>query len=304
MSETSGLVDTPVVVLGMHRSGTSALAKVLRRLGLWMGTEPNVTRRTEHALAQECSQRLLNGFGGHWSAPPELPAGWTTDPVAIAVDSDARAAVADLSGHGPFAWKDPRTSLTFDFWRERLPGEPIAVISYRHPLEVAASLDKRNSFGPGHVVALWERYNQALLASAAGLRTIVVAYADLARDPVTTLAAVHRDLAAWGVHLDGTPEDAALGIEADRRHHVAEDLPDATTTPQQRALWDALCGLASVHERFEPPVLPTPHAASSELLAQRAASIRLQRDLDAARADWRSRRALVRQFSRRLRGAP
>ena len=174
----------------MHRSGTSALAKVLGRLGVWMGSDEHVSRRTEHVLLQECNQQLLNLHGGHWSAPPRLAPGWVGSETAQSINDGADRALSDLESNAVFAWKDPRTCLTLPYWRTRFSGDPIAVISYRHPLEVGASLMKRNEFQPGHVHALWERYNQAILQSATGLRTIVVSYADLTRDPVTTLSSV------------------------------------------------------------------------------------------------------------------
>src|SRR4051812_21740373 len=200
-SSQQPLAATPhvsIVLLGMHRSGTSALSRSLSELGAWLGSPQHVTRRSEHLLVQGCNQAILNTLGGHWSAPPPLPDGWTTQPELAPIEADARAAVADLALASPSLWKDPRTSLTLDYWRARLASDPIVVVSYRHPLEVAASLERRNSFRPGHVLALWERYNRALLASAAGLRCVVVAYADLVTDPVAPLTWVWERPAPFG----------------------------------------------------------------------------------------------------------
>jgi hypothetical protein len=300
MSQIATTPRAPIVVLGMHRSGTSALARSLRELGAWLGSERNITPRCEHALAQECNQAILNRLGGHWSAPVPMPEGWTSRPELAPIDADARAAVADLEQRAPAVWKDPRTCHTLAYWRERFALPPVAIVSYRHPLEVAASLDRRNHFGSGHVLALWESYNRALLASAAGLRCIVVAYADLATEPVATLTAVCDALAGYGYGFDRTPEQGAATVDADRRHHVFVDLPDDVATPQQRALWDALRALPAVSECFAPPGLPAPHPAAAELLASRAATIRCERDLAAAQATLRSRRALLGRLAQRL----
>mgnify|MGYP003338221201 FL=1 len=286
----------PIVVLGMHRSGTSAIAKTLLGLGAWMGSEQFVTRRTEHALVQDCNQRLLNGHGGHWSAAPELVDGWVSDPASSDVVADARVALRDLAGHGPAAWKDPRNAFTLPFWRSLLGGDPVAIIVYRHPLEVAASLAKRNDFGIGHSVALWEQYNRALLVSAAGLPVTSVAYSALALDPIRTLTAVRESLTEFGVDLPGTASDAASDVESDRRHHVFDTLPDEIVTPQQRALWGALCGLAPHDEHFTTPDLPEVHPASRELLAERRAAIAARRDADERATELRSRRALLRRL--------
>ena len=293
--------STPIVILGMHRSGTSALAKVMGRLGVWMGSAEFVSRRTEHVLLQACNQALLNGYGGHWSAPPQLGTEWVEGEVARSIDTEARRALDDLENHSVFAWKDPRTCFTLPYWRTQFQREPVALISYRHPLEVGASLKKRNDFLPGQVHALWESYNRALLDAVAGLRTVVVSYADLTRDPVATLEAVRASLAMFGIRIEGDPSDAAQDIEPDRRHHVFDELPDSTVTRQQMELWETLRALPQHTEHFVVPTLSEPHAASTELLAQRAATIRGERATTELQLQLRSRRNLARTFVRRLR---
>ncbi len=290
-----------IALLGMHRSGTSALARTLGDLGAWLGSPEYVTRRSEHALVQECNQEILNSLGGHWSAPPVFEPGWIDQPELGPIDAQARAAVADLVARPLSMWKDPRNSFTLPYWRERLPEPPVVVVSYRHPMEVAGSLEARNHFGPGHAVALWEAYNRASLESAAGLPTIFVGYADLVADPIATLESVCERLGGVGIDVDAQRcAQAAGAVDTGRRHHVHHDLPDGATTPQQRMLWHALCALPPVSDAFTPPVLDAPHVTSTELLAQRAAAIRLERRLGEAQSELRSRRALARNLVRRL----
>lgn len=296
-------MSTPIVILGMHRSGTSALAKSLRASGVWFGSEANITRRSEHALLQDCNQRILVALGGHWSAP-QLPDGWTTQAAIAPIAPLAAAALDDTRGHDAWAWKDPRTCLTLPYWRARLDGDPVVVVSYRHPLEVSASLATRNDFGTAHSLALWEVHNRGVLEHAAGLRTIVVSYAALAERPEATLAAVHDALRTFGVALPASAAEAASAVEPGRRHHVRDDLPDDEVTPQQAELWHALCALPAVSERFVPPRLGPEHAASKELLGQRAATIRLQRDHDELARQLRGRRDLLRALGRALRPRP
>jgi hypothetical protein len=130
---------------------------------------------------------------------------------------------------------------------------------------------------------------------------VVVAYSDLVSEPLATLTAVCDRLGSFGVQFQGTPAAAAAAVDADRRHHVIAELPDDTTTPQQRELWDALRTLPAQWDSFVPPELPAPHAASTELLAQRAAAFAFERRLVEARSELRSRRALARNLAERLR---
>src|SRR4051812_3671789 len=95
-----------IVLLGMHRSGTSALSRSLGALGAWLGSPQHVSPRSEHLLVQACNQAILNTLGGHWSAPPELAEGWTDRPELAPIEADARAAVADLALGSPSLWKD------------------------------------------------------------------------------------------------------------------------------------------------------------------------------------------------------
>ncbi len=284
-----------IAILGMHRSGTSALSNVLGRLGAHLGTPERVSDGSEYIPIRDINAEIVNALGGHWSAPVGFEPGWTRRADIVALRDRAAQVLEEFRLANVWAWKDPRTSFTLPFWREILDADPIALISYRHPIEVAASLTKRNGFGIAHGLAMWERYNRSLLVSAAGLRTVVVAYDDLARDPVATLASVHRQFSAFGVRLEGTPESAADGVDAARRHHVADAIPDDVILAPQRALWDALRSLETPSNEFTTPILCPQHPASSELLEQRAATIRTERANAVLSQQLRSRRASLRR---------
>jgi hypothetical protein len=288
-----GSAAVPIVVLGMHRSGTSALANVIGRLGAALGTDADVSDGSENKPIRACNAAILDALGGHWSAPVGFEPGWTNQPEVVELDAQVRSALDRLPKSGVFAWKDPRTCFTFGFWTQRLTTEPVVIMSFRHPLEVADSLNRRNGFGVGHGVALWEAYNRALLEAAAGYQTIVVAYPDLAGDPVGTLTRVQDGLHTFGVELAGSPAEAAKGIEPDRRHHVHEDLPESVVTPQQRELWSLVSGLPPRSDAFAAPEIDEPHAASRELIAQRAATLRAEREISVLSSRLRSRRAAV-----------
>lgn len=284
-----------VIVLGMHRSGTSATSRVLDRMGSWLGADDAVTRRYEHATVQETNERILRTFGGRWHTPPELPDGWSHDARLRELEAPARAALADLESHPVFSWKDPRTCFTLPWWEQRLAAAPVVVYVYRHPAEVAASLATRNDFGPGHALLMWEAYNAAALRAAAGHPVVVVPYAELVDAPAATAGVLHEALTEWGLALDADPEAAVSEVSADRRHHRAPaELDPDVATPSQIRLWSRVQDLPRVSDAFVPPVIDPMHAATGELLESRRLALRQRDELIARNQLLRSRRALVR----------
>jgi hypothetical protein len=274
-----------VVILGMHRSGTSAVTRALNLLGGELGDAEHIGRYWENRRLREPLDAVLAAFGGAWDCPGAMPEGWETTPEARAIVPEARAALASLRDPEVLVWKDPRVCLEVPFWRPLL-ADPVAVLIHRHPEEVSASLDTRNGFGPGLSFALWERYNHDALLGAAGLPTVVISYGELVERPAETMRSLVDTLAGWGIHFPRDPGNTDLELRARERHHVATaavDHPSATRS--QRELAAALTALEGVHDALTPPPLPDPDPSSIEL-------IDLRRQVRAARRElWQARTA-------------
>lgn len=190
-----------LLVVGMHRSGTSALTGALGALGfsvpapadLVEGDEGNPEHWESTALTL-LDDRLLRSLGGSWEAPPPLAPGWEQAFTAPAA-ADPRAALRTAFGSsgGPVVWKDPRLCLLLPYWRRVLPPPLAAVLIWRSPLSVATSLHRRDGLHPATGVALWERYNRSALADLHDLAVYVVRYEALVADPGSTLT----DLSGW-----------------------------------------------------------------------------------------------------------
>jgi hypothetical protein len=252
-----------VVVLGMHRSGTSAVTRALNLLGGDLGQPEHIGRYWENRRLREPLDALLAAFGGAWDCPGTMPDGWESTPEATAIVPEARAALASLRDPDVFVWKDPRTCLQVPFWRPLL-ADPVVVLIHRHPEEVAGSLDTRNGFGPGLSFALWERYNHDALRGAAGLPTVVVSYPELVERPIPTMRMLIDTLSGWGVRFPRDPEGTDMEL---------------------RALAAALASVEGAHDAFAPPALPDPEPLSIEL-------IDLRRQVRAARRElWQARTA-------------
>lgn len=160
-----------LVICGMHRSGTSLVTSVLREAGLDIGLkgdvvpEPGQPRghfedRDFHGLHE-----AILAAAGHTC--------FTADEAAIAVvppvfEERARALVAARAGLPFWGWKDPRTCLFLDLWDGLLPRARYLFL-YRHPVDVALSLWRRNTEvelreDPWLAFRAWELYNRRLLA--------------------------------------------------------------------------------------------------------------------------------------------
>jgi hypothetical protein len=189
----------PLVVTGMHRSGTSLTAALLRNAGLDVGTRllrsdgPRDVGHSEDLDFVELHQDVLRRQGLN-------PAGWTLEP-AVPVDAEtearARALVAAKGARRAWGWKDPRTTLFLDLWHDVVP-EAWFLFVYRAPWEVVDSLYRRGDFPffwtPTLAIAVWTHYNALLLdfVARAPSRCVVAGVAAIAARPRTLVAHLNR----------------------------------------------------------------------------------------------------------------
>jgi hypothetical protein len=283
-----------VVVLGMHRSGTSAAALVLESIGLRNCAEEhmgqgqrkhNARGNRENRVLQKLNTRLLRELGGSWSAPPDLGPEWFAREPATALLPLAAEEFDRTMPLEPWVWKDPRLCLTLPWWEAAvLPDEPVLVLTHRNPLEVAESLQRRNGFSIRLGLALWERYTRAALDAAHGHRAMTVDYDDLVHGWRALSDRLWADLTHLGISLPPQadqplePVDPSLRTATSSRADL-DASPDLSS--EQRELVDVLDGLPVVTDRFSAPRLPpeTPWVAKEfedrrrvEVEAKRAAT--------------------------------
>lgn len=244
-----------VVVLGMHRSGTSAATRVLNLLGspvavdLYEGKH-NPAGYWESAGLIDVNDRLLAAAGATWQRP-RLPAMWEWSSSVRALEGEAKQVFARAHPMASWVWKDPRTCLTFPIWR-RLLGNVQVLLVLRDPASVAASLAQRQRWPLGPAIALWERYLRSAIAAAQGLPLVCVRCEDLVEDPQPTVRWLQASFADLGVELSGDPEVAAASIKANLQHYGGQT---ARLSRRQRALHLAADAMVGVHRAFDPPDL-------------------------------------------------
>jgi hypothetical protein len=186
----------PLVITGMHRSGTSLAAALLHSSGVAIG-ERLLPTGPEHGYAEdldvvELHQDMLRDRGAS-SAGYTLEDELAVDPERAAL---ARELVSTKNVRDPWGFKDPRAALFLGFWSRLLPRARFVLI-YRAPWDVIDSLYRRGDFAffwtPGLAVQLWLHYNRSIVALArrAPERCLIAGIDAISRRPgawITALA--------------------------------------------------------------------------------------------------------------------
>jgi hypothetical protein len=211
-------MNRALTVLGMHRSGTSMLIGTLREAGVYLGNvhdkgfEHNRKGLLEPRAVLFMQEDLLKANGGSWSDPP---AQVTWQPLHLAVRD---LFIESRSQQPIWGFKDPRTLFTLEGWHKVLPGLELTGI-FRHPFEVAQSMQQRNSLSLEAGMAVWKKYNERLLAFH---RKAAFPVIEFHADPEVLRAKLARLIA--GLRLPHPPEPSAFAFfeEGIRRHEVDE----------------------------------------------------------------------------------
>jgi hypothetical protein len=226
-----------ICTLGMHRSGTSVVSRMLNLLGVYLGTPQSVSDIDannpkgywEHRPVVVLNDAILARFGGRWDEPPAFPPSWPHDPRLQDLREKARQLLTEHFEAEPvWGWKDPRTCLTIPFWQD-LIGSMRYVMCVRNPGAVVASLTRRDGMSSEKAERLWLAHIQSSLAHTSGQSRMFVFYEDIINDWATEL----RRMAAF----IGRPEraedpcvHASVGefLERELCHHrmSMEDLAD------------------------------------------------------------------------------
>ncbi|WIW91126.1 hypothetical protein K3M67_21585 (plasmid) [Sphingobium sp. V4] len=157
-----------LIILGMHRSGTSALAGTLGKLGGAMPLDlmgagiGNDKGHWEPAGIVAVNDRILESAGSHWEDWDRFNPDWYASALYPPALEDARTALRTSFADAPFfIMKDPRVCRLVPFWTNVFALEsidPAFLLCLRHPAQVAASLAKRDGMEPGYAGLLWLRH--------------------------------------------------------------------------------------------------------------------------------------------------
>lgn len=179
-----------VCVLGMHRSGTSLVSRIVNLLGFSVGLDAHLMAPEEcnpkgfweHTQITSINEEILSRLGGSWHQPPSFFEGWESEASFGDLRQKARSVIeADFGNVDSWSWKDPRGCLTLPFWQRLLP-HMIYVIILRNPVDVALSLKKRDQFSLEKGIDLWLKHVTFALRYTSAQPRIFLFYEDLLRD--------------------------------------------------------------------------------------------------------------------------
>ncbi|MFN8392952.1 MAG: hypothetical protein U0136_21845 [Bdellovibrionota bacterium] len=240
-----------IIVLSMHRSGSSACTRLLNMMGAYIGpegitTSPNQENPKgfwERRDLRRLDDDVLHALGADWDS---VSAFTTSSLLSLrdgdkALELDARfdEILEDLDQHRPWVLKEPRLCLLLPLWLAALDF-PVAVIPYRNPLEVAKSLETRNQIPTDTGLALWEMYSSHILRLAEQIPHVFVSYRELVAHPVQTAQRLLTDLAELGVKGLRLPASAEITDFVDTslyRERAELSGLDRRLSPRQWSLW-------------------------------------------------------------------
>lgn len=204
-----------IPVIGMHRSGTSAVAGALKHLGIDFGSKgslmgPAPSNPRGHFESKEVvgiHDSLLSRLGCSWGNV-HLRGDWPLTKAADVAIESARNWLSRLNGLGPFGVKDPRMCLFAPVWWRAAHGLVLLrpVIVMRNQQAIARSLARRNQMSGEHVRDLLVPYGKGVL-SWWRPDCKVIHFEDLMANPALELNRIWSDLGF------GTPHDLGPALD-------------------------------------------------------------------------------------------
>lgn len=204
LEKDPGVPPDAVIVLGMHRAGTSTLTRGLQALGVDLGDdlveadEDNPKGYWEDSAVHELNKKVLDALDLRWhSVGPIKTRAWE-NPALAELRTDAAALIRErFSKYALWGVKDPRLCRLLDFWQPIFQSVGIAesyVIVIRNPLSVAKSLWARNGFSAEKSHLLWLQHFLPALGRTHGKPRVVVDFDKLMENPAFQLGRVAKHL--------------------------------------------------------------------------------------------------------------
>jgi hypothetical protein len=218
-----------IVVLGMHRSGTSSAAGALVRLGaaapqhLMAPSADNERGYWESPVIQELNDAILTAGGSDWKDWRKFDVNKIGASKANALRARAKEALAkEFDDVGFVVLKDPRMCRLIPFWGPVFADAKWSVralLPIRSPLEVGQSLHCRDGLSPAYGCLLWLRHVLDAEIETRGMARAVLDWPQFLGDRRRALT---RASEQWGFTWPHWYEDAFSEVDefvsADLRH--------------------------------------------------------------------------------------
>lgn len=234
-----------IIVLGMHRSGTSALAGILNLLGVDLGPDllpaapDNPKGFWEHKAILDVHESLLRALDLSWDLPASFTLDWLSDDRIESFRRRLTEIVRrDFGASELWGLKDPRMCRLLPLWHSvfaEIECSPFFIHVIRNPVEVAASLERRDSFSLRKSVLLWLMHVLEAELHSKGFPRAFITHDQLMENWRGTMERVGRVLdITWPRAIDEAKSEIDQFLEAKLKHHNVEsnelgghaDIPD------------------------------------------------------------------------------
>lgn len=225
-----------IVVIGMHCSAASVLARALQELGVELGDQlvppiegDNDSFFCEDADISDFNTALLDAMGSAWDRLAFLDEEEPFSELSAQRETAVSLLAGKMKSTSVFGFQDPRVSILLPFWRsvfQQLGVEERYVIAIRDPLSVANSLLNRNGIPLEKGILLWAKHIASAFRCTQDKRKIVVAYDLMLESPARQIQRISE---ALNLSLDGSSRQRPGSFEVDypsrdlRRHSVAQE---------------------------------------------------------------------------------
>jgi GT2 family glycosyltransferase len=244
-----------IVVAGCHRSGTSAMARVISLAGADLPSDlmpcqaDNPTGFWEPTSIADWNEDLLRSRNSGWDDPRAF---FSRKRLQQLTDGEKQEAV-DLikscyGGNRPIIVKDPRISIMAPLWETALRAtgyEPRYVIMVRNPSEVSASLSKRNGFSKEKGLLIWANYMLAIEKDTRDSPRIFVSYRDLIAAPQAVIDRIESQLSIDLVKRPWAKRSMSAFVDPGLQHQKIEDAWRGKLT---EVIYDYFCQLEAASQ--------------------------------------------------------
>ena len=253
-----------IVVLGMHRSGTSVITRGLQVLDVSLGNnlmqpikDNNDKGFYEDIDINALNVELLKFINSEWFTLTPINA----KDLEKLIKNNFLLEAADLlrkkiSNDEIFAFKDPRVAKLLPFWNEVfkcLQLEVVYVIALRNPFNVAQSLLKRDGLLLQHSYILWASHVLESLRGSIGRASLIVDFDRLLISPehelkrIASVGKVKFNKNAFEIYRNDF-------LDAGLRHNVGEIdnlRSDSSCPPLVKEMFNILSTAASDKKAFK-----------------------------------------------------
>lgn len=221
-----------ILVLGMHRSGTSALTRTLGLCGAALPRRPTQdslgTKDVDHWESRAINalhEQLLFSIGSSASDPSEIPPAWYETRRAAYFKRRIIATLAREFDAAPLiVVKDPRSCRLVPLWLaafDTMKVDPRVVIPVRNPIEVATSLQARDGMPFAKALSLWLAHFLAAERDTRAVKRTIVSYADLLTDWRALVDKIGADLdIRWPNRSPEAASEIDQFLRKELRHHT------------------------------------------------------------------------------------